>query len=230
MATGWQELFEHLRAASGVNVDSPHWARDQASFAQLLGRSPHFFAGSTVLKLIESQPHPWAWAWMAVIAGLLAPIEWPLEWEARRPELLRALTDLARQTRLSDPKAHAAREPATLFSQVDLGPDKAAVELSHRILSSAVTLLGTPCRRDQVTPVADLCNAGTAALRATYQRILAQQEEGAMREPLLDPHLRYRVAVLRYDDAALAMNDAIGAVLFQPFGVAGPSLPASAES
>lgn len=156
---------------------------------------------------------------MAIIAGLLAPTEWPIEWEAQRPELVRALTQLARETR---PGVDAGSEPPAFFAQVELGPERAAFELAHRTLATAVDLLSTPCRRDQVASVANLCNLATSTLRVVYQRALAVQGEGAMREPLLGAHLRYRVAALRYNDAALAMNDAIGAVIFHPFDAAGP--------
>ena len=89
----------------------------------------------------------------------------------------------------------------------------------------AVTeLLSTPCRRDQIGAVASLSNSATSVLRNSYAYAISHHGERANREPLLAAHLRYRAAVLRYDDAAQAMNDAIGSVLFHPFGnVATPS-------
>ena len=198
------------------------------SFSFLTVRWQRATDGQGLLKSIESQPNRHFTAMM--MTALLAPTEWPLEWEAQRPELVRALAELRRQSRSSGPPASVGGEPATFFALVDLGADRAAVEIGHRVLATAVDLLGTPCRRDQVAAGADLCNLATSRLGTAYQRALAQQAELAMREPLFAAHLRYRVAALRYDDAALAMNDAIGSVLFHPFDAAGTPPPALPES
>lgn len=221
MATGWQELLEQMRAASN-DVHGKEWDGLWKSFAFLMVRSTAFGDGHAMVAYVEHDPTKYALA--LLLTALLAPTEWPVEWEAQRPELVRALAELRRQTRSSEPTANAGREPPSFFALVELGPDKATVEIGHRVLATAVDLLGTPCRRDQVPTVADLCNLATSRLGAAYQRALARQGELAMREPLLAAHLRYRVAALRYDDAALAMNDAIGSVLFHPFDAAAPQL------
>jgi hypothetical protein len=228
VATGWQELLEQRRKVPAGTDEAEAWNSVWSTFASLVIRSPRFTDGPGMLRAIESSSSRYTDAFL--IALLLAPTEWPIEWEARRPELVRALSELRRQTRLGDPQASANPEPATFFAQIELGVDKAAIEISHRVLAAAVDLLGTPCRRDQIGSVADLCNVATSKLHAAYQRAVAQQGETAMREPLLGAHLRYRVAALRYDDAAMVMNNAIGSVLFHPYDAAGPPPPALPKS
>ena len=228
MATGWRELNEQLRNVPVGTSQVEAVERAWPTFASLVLRLPHFTDGSVALKVIEkSGPSRQVIAFL--ITALLAPTEWPIEWDARRIELVRALAELRRQTSLRNPRTSAGQEPATFFAQIELGPGTAAVDMSHRVLTNAASLLRTPCRRNQIGFVADLCNVATSQLRAAYQRALAQQGDAAMREPVLGAHLRYRVAALRYDDAATAMNDAIGSVLFHPHDAAGP-LPALQES
>ena len=224
MATGWLELSEQLRALPGKREAVEQW---WSKFTSLMQRSQHL-NGPALLKIIEGDASRYVIA--GIVAGLLAPTQWPVEWEEQRPELIRALGELRRQTRLLDPGGGAAPEPATFFAQIELGEDRAPVEISHRILAAAEDLLVTPCRRDQMGSVAGLCNLATASLRAAYQRALARQGAAVMQEPLLGAHLRYRVAVLRYDDAAAAMNDTVGSVLFHPFDAAGATHPALVES
>lgn len=80
---------------------------------------------------------------------------------------------------------------------------------------TAVQLLSTPCRRDQLRPIARLCDLGLHGIMGTYRSALARERGEALSGPLLDARMRFAAAFDRYAQAARALNSAAGEVLFE---------------
>jgi len=79
---------------------------------------------------------------------------------------------------------------------------------------TAGELLSTPCRRDQLRPVARLCWTGLFNIITTCGDALVRAGEAARSGPLLEARMRFDAAFDRYAQAARALNAAAGEVLF----------------
>jgi hypothetical protein len=139
------------------------------------------------------------------VTRLLAPLEWPHEWSEARVGLVAALDELLVET---DPDAKGS-----FFALHDLGADAELQRVGHLVLHSAFYLLGRPCRRDQLPVVARLCNTGTVACLRAYRSAIRQSSKGASIDE--GARARFRGAFEAYAEAADALNDAVGAVLFE---------------
>ena len=81
------------------------------------------------------------------------------------------------------------------------------------MLIEAAHLVRRPCRRDELPNVARLCNLGSATCLDVYRTVILKSEDGASIDQ--DARARYRSAFESYTAAARALNDAVGAVLFE---------------
>jgi hypothetical protein len=132
---------------------------------------------------------------------MLAPVEWPVAWEDARERLVRALVELV-------------REASDTTNMVALGEEKALHFAGWSALSMARDLLRIPCRRDELRIVARLCVMSTFWCWSAFRRALLRLGEHAADERIVAARRRYAIAFATYAEAARAMNDACGAVLF----------------
>jgi len=142
-----------------------------------------------------------------MIAKLVANVDWPPNWEPSRQRLVSAMESLLLTINPQSPDSF----PALL----DLQEAKEQHVIGYAVLQSALNLLRTPCRLDELRFVARLCNVGNTACIRAYQRVLPQR----MRQPkpgaLLDARTRYVIAFEHYAMAARELNSLVQSVLFE---------------
>ncbi len=205
MPNGWAEFLERIKQQALANqVDARAlWSE----FLQLGQTSPRAQAIQFLAEAVRKVPIVDRMSIAILVTSLLAPLEWPPEWEQHRLPLVEALDSLGRAL---DP-----RQPDTLFALLELEPD---VEIIHTaggvMLSSAADLLRPPCRRDQLRLGAHLSNAGYHACLVTYHRTLAKHAEESRAGPLLEARMKLAASLDKYAQAARALNSAVGEVLF----------------
>jgi len=141
-----------------------------------------------------------------MVAMLLGPLEWPPEWEQHRPGLLDALDALYSAV---DPG-----KPDSLTTLLTQSSDEVRSWSGLVMFVNAAQLLSTPCRRDQLRPVARLCWSGLFSIITTYRHALARAGGAALSSPILEARMRFDAAFDRYAQAARALNAAAGEVLF----------------
>jgi hypothetical protein len=136
------------------------------------------------------------------IASLLAPVEWPASWREPRQRLVRALDDLVLVT-----------APDSISFDLTLD-ERDLYFAGWTDLTLARDLLRIPCRRDELRAVAKLCDMGNFARWRAFGRALARAGERSLENPVATTRRRFAVAFGVYAEAARAMNDACGLVLF----------------
>jgi hypothetical protein len=200
---GWAEFLERFNQQVDSGQADPHalWSE----FLQLSQTSPRAPALEVLTKVVQKSPVEDRVAAAAMVAVLLNRLEWPPEWEQLRPGLLEALDAL-----------YSVVDPIrsdSLTTLLDLGPDEGYANDIVMFLT-AVELLTTPCRRDELRPVARLCWRGLFSIITTYRPALARAGGAARSGPLLEARMRFDAAFDRYAQAARALNAAAGEVLF----------------
>jgi hypothetical protein len=104
-------------------------------------------------------------------------------------------------------------EKASFFALHDLDTDAELQRVGHVVLIDARNLLRQPCRRDELPTVASLCNTGSSVCLRVYRKVIERSGEGTSIDQ--DARARYRSAVAAYAETAAALNEAVGAVLFE---------------
>lgn len=204
VATGWAELSKWIRrrVAEGTREPEATWAR----FQRLATRSERADILKHIVRVGKVLPDQERYRLAVSTTKLLAPLEWPLEWSALRPALVVALDALVDETC-----------PNTGGSFCDLHDFGECTELQafgHVVLMNARDLLRRPCRRDELPTVARLCNAGNSACLRASRR--ATPRSGASDPAACEQgRARYLSALAEYARAAAALNEAVGAVLFE---------------
>jgi hypothetical protein len=205
VATGWAELLKGVRQERdrGELDHEEVWE----AFEELAPSSRHISTLDMALRLGRKLPPSQRYLLVVILMRLLAPVEWPLEWEAARPRLVTALDHLLRETNPDSSDSF----PALL----DLQGDGEMQAVGYAALISARDLLRGPCRRADLVVVARLCNISVVACLRLFRRALARMGSRATEGPLIDARMRFVVAFEHYAQAAREFNDACGAVLFQ---------------
>lgn len=204
MVAGWAELVQKLQQdLQGGEIDPDLlWTE----FQDLAARSPHADALQHLVRLGQKLPARDRSTIAMAITGMLAPVEWPEEWEAVRGKLVNALGGLTREANPLTPDSLAKV----------LGPGDRGLEATGwAVLRSAHDLLRTPCRRDELRIVAHLCNVGTTTCVTAYRRALKRLGERAADEGIVFARRRYSVVALQYAQAAREINEACGTALFE---------------
>jgi hypothetical protein len=203
VATGWAELRTWIRrrVADDKRDHEATWTR----FQKLAARSERADILRHIIGIGRILPDQERYRLAVAVTRLLAPIEWPKEWSDVRPALVAALETLADET--------CPVENATFFALHDLGADAEIERLGHLVLIDARDLLLRPCRRDDLPSIARLCNLGSATCLDVYRKVILRSGEGVLIDQ--DARARYRRAFEGYATAARALNDVVGAVLFE---------------
>jgi hypothetical protein len=203
VATGWAELLKWIRrrvAADERDLEAT-WTR----FQKLAVRSERAEILKTIVRVGRVLPDQERYRLAVATTRLLAPIEWPSEWREAWPSLVAAVDTLVEET-CPDAKA-------SFFALHDLDTDAELQRVGHVVLIDARNLLRQPCRRDELPTVASLCNTGSSVCLHAYRKVIERSGEGTSIDQ--DARARYRSAVAAYAEAAAALNEAVGAVLFE---------------
>jgi hypothetical protein len=205
--TGWDEFADKVKRLleSGAQVDlHALWTE----FLQRSQTSPRAQALQLLAKSVEKAPIDQRVSVAIVLTSLLAPVEWPPEWEQHRLRLVEALESLL--------SAMHPGEPGSLAAMLELKPEEDVFHVSGAfMLSCGVQLLRTPCRRDQLRPVAQLCDIGLEQLLIAYRRAISRKGGQSQQGPILEARMRFDADFDRYAQAARAFNSAVGEVLFE---------------
>lgn len=204
MPTGWAEYLERVKQQVDSGQADPHalWSE----FLQLSQTSPRAQALEVLTRVVQKSPVEERVAAAVTVAMMLDPLEWPPEWEQHRPGLLESLKELVAVVGLE--------KPDSLTTLLALTPDEARYWSGFVMFLTAGELLSTPCRREQLRPVARLCWGGLSTIITTYRHALARAGAAALSGPILEARMRFDAAFDRYAQAARALNAAVGEVLF----------------
>jgi hypothetical protein len=137
------------------------------------------------------------------ITRILAPIEWSQAAERVRPALVLALDALVQET---DPAANDSFFSFEVEALEAAGNSGHVLRMTHVLFFAARDFLQKPCRRDELQTVALLCNWGYST---------AVREYRSAQNPSVRSTRRMRDALVAYAEAADALNDAVGNVLFE---------------
>ncbi len=203
VGSGWAELLRwvRLRVQREERDPAATWSR----FQKLAARSERAEILKHVVRVGRLLPDLERYRLAVSITRMLAPIEWPSEWSEARLRLVSALDTLVEET---DPDA-----ASSFFGLHDLGPDAVLQRVGHRVVQNSRDLLQRPCRRDELAVVARLCNAGNAACLLAYRRAVKRSAALVTDDQAARAH--YRSAFEAYAEAAGALNEVVGAVLFE---------------
>jgi hypothetical protein len=203
VATGWAELLTWIRrrVAEGNHDPEATWTR----FEKRAARSERTDILKYIVRVGQILPDKERSRLAVVTTRLLAPIEWPNEWSEVRLPLVAALDTLVEET---DPQADTS-----FFALHDLEGDAELQKVGHLVLVGSRDLLLRPCRRDELTTVARLCNVGITACLRAYRRTLRRCAKTATIEQ--GSRIRFRSAFAAYAEAAEVLNQVVGAVLFE---------------
>ncbi len=196
VATGWAEFLARLRGLASKGLANPDAA--WTTFTTLAQNSPQREILATLQHLGNGLPEQERYRLAVGTTRLLAPIEWPWEWEAARPSLTDAISRLGSEM---DPDV-----PESFFAQIATGKGAEARRLAHIAVLSAEELLRRP-RRDQIKTIARLCNAGMAVCIETHRQCSKTMDGTELRA--------FGNAIADYTAAASLLNDATGVVLFE---------------
>jgi hypothetical protein len=193
---GWAEFLAWMQERSTAGQLDQEAAWEQ--FRALAVTSGHAGLGELVVRF-RAAPGKDRLALAGTIASILAPVEWPAAWEDARKRLVHALDGLVAET-------------SDMFDKLDLIQDRHIAGWFE--LLAARDLLRIPCRRDELRVVAQLCMDGNfwcwRAIKGTLFRLGQQAGE----EGVIGARRGYAIAFATYAEAARAMNEACGAVLF----------------
>ena len=203
VATGWAELRGWIRRRANADTRDPEatWTR----FQKLATRSEREDILKHIVHVGRILPTMERYRLAVSMTRLLAPTEWPSEWSVARPALVAALETLVEET---DPHSDAS-----FFALHDMKNEAEFQKVGHLVLVGARDLLLRPCRRDEVHPVARLCNTGTTACLRVYRMVIQRSEDATTIDQ--DSRARFRSAFAVYAKAAATFNEAVGAVLFE---------------
>jgi hypothetical protein len=189
-----------------LNQADPHaiWSE----FLQLGQTSPHAQGIQLLAEAVQKIPMDDRMSVALVVTSLLAPFEWPPEWEQHRLPLVEALDSLVRAM---DPA-----QPDSLPALLPLGPNDKSHHANGRfMLVSAAALIRSPCRRDQLRVGAGLCTLGYYSCLSVYRRVITKLAEETQAGPLLEARMKLAASLDRYAQAARALNSAVGEALFE---------------
>jgi len=203
VATGWAELQGWI--GRRIAQDNRDLEATWTWFQKLVASSERAVLLKHIVRVGLILPDQERYQLAVVTTRQLAPIEWPIEWSEARPALVAALDTLVDET--------CPDEKVSFFALHDLGVDAELERVGHLVLINARDILRRPCRRDDLPSLARLCNLGSATCLGVYRRVISQSGEGASIDQ--DARTRYRSAFEGYAAAARALNDAVGAVLFE---------------
>ena len=205
MARGWAEFLKRLRrlAAEGRQEPDAAWTR----FEDLASRSERANILKTIVRLGKVLPEGERYRLAAAVTRILAPIEWPPEWAAKRLDFVAALDTLVEETN--------PEEDSSFFALCSAGRNEELQRVTHLVLFAARDLLRRPCRRDELRTVALLCNTGLSQVLKSYRRSAKRIAAGGMPGSVVDAHTRCRQALAAYAEAASDLNEAAGVVLFE---------------
>lgn len=196
VATGWAEFLAQLRrlASKGQRNHAAGWA----TFEKLAKNSPRHKTLEIFLRLGHKLPERERYRLAVGVTRLLAPVEWPQEWEAVRPALVDAISRLAAEM---DPDAEGS-----FFAQIATRTGAEARRMAYVAMVSVEELLRTP-RRDQLETIARLCNAGMAACIETHRQCRKTMDSNELRA--------FGEAIGDYTATANLLNEATGVVFFE---------------
>jgi hypothetical protein len=202
---GWAEYIRRIKQQADSGQTDAHalWSE----FLQRSQTSPRARGLELFAKVVQKFPVEERVTVAILVASLLDPLEWPPEWEQHRPGLVEALESLSS---LLD-----SRNPNSLTTLLKLSPDELRYWGGGVMFFTAVQLLSTPCRRDQLRPVARLCDAGFHGIMTAYRHALDRAGGSALSGPILEARMQFAAAFERYAQAARALNSAAGEVLFE---------------
>jgi hypothetical protein len=201
---GWAEFLERVEQQAESGQAEPH-----ALWSEFLRRSqtsPRAQTLQVLTDILQKSPIEARASVAVMLASLLAPLEWPPEWEQHRPGLVEALKSLS--------SVIGPSKPDSLTVLLGLRSDEVGWGGGGMFLT-AFQLLSTPCRRDQLRPVARLCWLGLHGIMRTYRDALDRVRESSQSGPILEARMRFAAAFDRYAQAARALNAAAGEVLFE---------------
>jgi type II secretory pathway component PulM len=163
---------------------------------------------SVLAQTFHAAPAKERLALAGTIAGLLAPIEWPIAWREPGRRVSQALEEVNRR---------ASHFAAQLKDDRD-APHATMIRLGGFLCYLACGLLSAPCRRDELQVVAGIVNTGILAC-SDFGKTAVRGEAEAW-SPLL-------LALGAYAQAAREFNAACGAVVFTGASV---GLPANMDA
>ena len=206
MPNGWAEFLERVeqQLESGQADSHAIWSE----FLQLGQTSPRAQGIQIFAEVVQKLPTEDRVTAALGVAALLAPLEWPPEWEQHRLPLVEALESLVR--------AINPHQPDSLPALLELAPDEQVIHATGRaMLASAADLLRTPCRRDQFRLGARLCNVGYYSCLFVYRGARLRPAEESREGSLLEARMKLAASFDRYAQAARALNSEVGEVLFE---------------
>jgi hypothetical protein len=144
------------------------------------------------------------------VAEMLAPVEWPSDWQEARWQLINALDKILSET--------DGFTPESFPSRLALQDERHLQMVGWSTLESARNLLRTPCRRDELRVVARLCNTGNTACTFAYRKAMKRLGSRSTEEPIAEALRRYSISAELYATAARALNETCGSAIFEPSG------------
>ena len=196
VTTGWNEFLGRLGRLA--NRGQRNYEAGWATFEKLVQSSPRQETLAIFLRLGRELPERERYRLAVGVTRLLAPIEWPQEWEAVRPTLADAISRLASEM---DPD-----EENSFFAQIATRKGAEPRRMAYLAMASAEDLLRKP-RRDQLRTIAMLCNAGMAVCIETHRQCSKTMNSSNLHS--------FGAAIADYATAAGLLNEAAGAVLFE---------------
>lgn len=206
MATGFLEFLLRLQATD--DEGRPPYERVWADFVALAGRT----SGETKEALdlaveLSTDKEPFYRAFLAVIvAKLLKNVEWPIEAEACRSQLVERMSTIRRECDPSDASSLAGLLP--------LEPLERELWVAQQETLALAIELFRRCRRDEVVYVGVLVTNALKTFFSLAKIALAANRAGRDPAGLGDARTRFVVAHSNYAQAARELHGALGLVIF----------------
>lgn len=206
MPIGWDAFLE--RAKQQATSEEPRAL--QAVWSEFLQRiqvSPRAEALQGLAKAVQKAPLDQRASVAIVVATLLAPLEWPPEWEQHRLQLVGALMGLIDTL---NPEA-----PSTLSPLLESGTESSLLVSGAGVVLSHTNRLLATCRWDELRIISGLCDTGISQVVLVFRKELAKRAKRPLEGRILQARIRFDAAADRYVQAARALNSVAGEVLFK---------------
>lgn len=207
MPNGWDEFLEKVKRQAALEEPQGLQAI-WTEFLQRSQKSPRAEALQMLVQAVQKAPLDQRASVAFVVATLLAPLEFPPEWEQPRLRVVDALIGLM------DPLNNF--EDANALTGLLESDTESALLVSGAwvVLSNANRLL-IMCRREDLRTIAGLCDLGLAQVVLPLRKEFAKRAGRPLDEKILQARIRFEAALDQYAQAARAFNAAVGEVVFK---------------
>ena len=206
MPNGWDEFLEKAKRQAALEEPQALQAL-WTEFLQRIQKSPRAEVLQVLVNAVQKAPLEQRASAALVVASLLAPLEFPPEWEQPRLRVVEALVGVMASLSLDD--------PGSMLNLVELSSDAHHLILGAGAIFFEVRHLWLTCRREDLRAIANLCDLGLTQMVLALRKELAKRADRPLDGKILDARIQVDAALDRYAQAARAFNSAVGEVVFK---------------